>query len=473
MNWVVKSFALLLGLGTLLPPAIVPAAFGQITQHNKSTVLPIAAGGKLKMLYDARQRPQTVLMRGRVYIVFNGDAQPSKNGNGSAYPMLAIYDIETREFSQAVRLSDKRSTDHHDSPIIWADKNKHLHVLFGCHKTPGTHLVSVSPASEAGTELAWREATQIAPKLSYPSVFRIAGDRELIYYRTDGHTSSWTYRISDDCGQSWVGPPTDVTDLDCKGRLDWSSYQTKIASSDGSSLHVVFTDYDDNKHSPTPERFYNPRYGQEVSNEWKYNLSYLRIDLQTQQAYNSTGKLLTLPIDIAYSKEHCEIWDTDFRGAGVPPAVALNQKGEPGFLHVLSGATVRNHHYFYVRKVDGEWLKTPIVESNHQWNSGHLSCDAEGRLHAFVIVGPGYLEGGYMDKHGGGQIEEWISEDNGESWRFRRKVSPTAAKYEGWRFNNVQPVIRSDNTQVEGMFVFYGWKSQNDPDAVAFLFHER
>ena len=70
-------------------------------------------------------------------------------------------------------------------------------------------------------------------------------------------------------GRTWAGPEKDVTDLDSKGKLDWSSYQTKIPSKDGKHLHVVFTDYDDNKNSPDPKRFYNPRYAQLVSNEWK------------------------------------------------------------------------------------------------------------------------------------------------------------------------------------------------------------
>ena len=100
-------------------------------------------------------------------------------------------------------------------------------------------------------------------------MFQVSGNRELIYYRTDGHTSSWTYRISEDNGRTWTGPDNDVTDLDGNGRLDWSSYQTKLPSKDGKFLHVVYTDYDDNKHSPDPKRFYNPRYKQKVSNSWK------------------------------------------------------------------------------------------------------------------------------------------------------------------------------------------------------------
>ena len=439
-------------------------------KHASGNVLPFGEAGKFKMLYDARQRPQSVYLNDRLYIVYNGDAKPSGSGKGSARPMLITYDPEDRTFSPPERLGP-RATDHHFSPIIWADEDNYLHVLHGCHKTLGTHLVSEQPVDRGRTRIAWQKAPQIAPRLSYPSVFRISDARELIYYRTDGHTSSWTYRISEDNGITWYGPEQDVTDLDMKGRVDWSSYQTKLPGKDGKFLHVVFTDYDDNKHSPAPERFYNPRYDQEVSNEWKYNLYYVKIDLQTHEVRNAEGKTLQTPIDIEYSKANCQIWDTEWRGAGVPPAVSLNKEGEPTFLHVLSADDVRSHRYYYVRRENGRWGQTPICSSSHQWNSCHLRHD-DDTIRAYVVAGEEYLEGGYMDRHGGGRIEEWTSRDQGTSWKKRRILSPTGDHYTGWRFNNVQAVVRSDGSEVEGMLLFYGWNDSEAPKAKAFLVHE-
>ena len=460
----------------------LPAQFPASTQSEpapeiagvqaKTAPLKFAEGGKFKMLYDARQRPQAVLLCGRVFIVFNGDAKGSSNEKGRAYPMLTSYDMSSREFTVPVRLAKGSSSDHHDSPIIWADRANHLHVLYGCHKTPGVHLISQSPVQASTGHVTWRKAAQIAPKLSYPCVFRMAGGKDLICFRTDGHTSSWTYRVSTDNGRTWAGPPLDVTDLDSKGRLDWSSYQTRIAGPDRRFLHVAYTDYDDNKHDVDPQRFYNPKYDSLVSNEWKYNLSYLKIDAETGAVYNSDGARLKTPIDIDTSKQLCEIWDTQWRGAGVPPSVALNEQGEPAFLHVLSGDSLSEHSYYYVRKVDGQWRKTLITNSSHQWNSGHLECDPSGVLHAYVVVGPGYLEGGYMDRHGGGQIEEWTSANGGETWEMRRLFSPSDARYDGWRFNNVQPVVNADGTPVNGMWIFYGWMDETKPKASAFLVDE-
>ena len=380
-------------------------------------IIPFGTNGKFKMLYDARQRPQAVFLKGNLFVVYNGDGSPTKNEKGKAYPMFISYDPAKRIFSEPIRLSETSESDHHFSPIIWADENDHLHVLHGCHRTPGTYLVSKRPIGAEADAITWKKMPAIAPKLSYPTVYRIHGDKEVIYYRTDGHTSSWTYRISSNNGKTWSGPERDVTDLDAKGRLDWSSYQVKIPSRDGKRLHVVFTDYDDNKNSPAPQRFYNPRYDHLVNNEWKYNLSYLSIDLRTHAVYNADGGPIDTPVDVGSAKAHCRIWDTAWRGAGIPPVICLDGKDKPSFLHVLSGKNIRSHHYYYVHRKKGRWEQTLIRSSNHQWNSGYLSRDAKGTLHAYLIVGDGYLEGGYMDKarrrpdrgmdfHGQGQFME-------------------------------------------------------------------
>lgn len=435
-------------------------------------ILPFGVNGKRNMLYDSRQRPQSVLLNGRVYIVYNGDATPTKNKKGNAYPMLITYDPQARMFTEPVRIGPK-SSDHHFSPIIWADESDYLHVLHGCHRTPGTHLISAEPVVRGTSKLRWKEAPRIAPKLSYQTVFPVYDEKEVIAYRTDGHTSSWTYRISDDNGKTWVGPEQDVTDLDIKGRTDWSSYRTVLPSRDGRYLHMVYMDYDDNKTQPNPDRFFNSRYDKRVSNEWKYNLHYVKIDLATHNVTNADGEVLQTPIDIDYSRKECLIWDTEWRGAGIPPVIALDAEGDPTFLHILSEGNLKTHGYYYVRRENGEWLQTRIHPSNHNWNGGYLVHSADGVIHAYLITGEGYLEGGYMDGRGGGSVEEWCSKDNGRTWNKSRDLTPDRKQYPGWRFNHVQPVVHPDGTLVKGMLLFYGWQENDNPTATAFLLDEK
>jgi len=303
-------------------------------------------------------------------------------------------------------------------------------------------------------------------------MYRIYDKKELVYYRTAGHTSSWTYRITDDKGKTWTEPAKDVTDMDINGRFEWSSYQCKLPSQDGRFLHVVFIAYDDNK-SDDPKRYYNPRYKHEVSNGWKYNLYYVKIDLQTHDVTNYDGESMKTPIDIDQADAKCRIWDTNWRGAGVPPTIILDENGNPAFLHALSGDTIKDHQYYYVRRAEGKWKKTPITRSNHQWNSCHLARDDYGTLHAYLIVGDRYLDtGGYMDSYGGGSVEAWISADKGNTWKKQKDLTPDKSRYPGWKYNNIQPVTRPDGSCVDGMLLFYGWKDKESPEAKAFLLHE-
>jgi hypothetical protein len=117
----------------------------------------------------------------------------------------------------------------------------------------------------------------------------------------------------------------------------------------------------------------------------------------------------------------------------VPPALSLDDNGNPEILHVLSEETIETHGYYYVRFVDGEWQNTRITSSNHQWNSGYLKRDKKGHLHAYVIVGEGYQDKeGINYSHGGGRIEHWLSKDQGNTWDRHRDITPDSDKYPGW-----------------------------------------
>ncbi len=449
------------------------AKMSPMQERQKAVQVPMAfgEGGQIKMLYDRRQRPQSIYLNGKVHIVFNAGGENGAPPKSPTKPMAITYDPSTREFSDAVTLGPG-DDDHHYGPFIWADEDNYLHVLHGCHSTPGTHLISQQTGSLGSSLDDWGLGPQIAPKISYPTVYRIYNKKELTYYRTAGHISSWTYRITSDKGKTWIGPAKDVTDMDIKGRFEWSSYQCTLPSQDGRFLHVVFIAYDDNRKN-YPQRYYNPRYKHEVSNGWKYNLYYVKIDLQTHDVTNFDGESMKTPIDIDQADAKCRIWDTKWRGAGVPPTILLDENGDPAFLHVLSEETTESHNYYFVRRANGEWKKTPIAPSSHQWNSCHLARDDYGTLHAYLVIGDGYLDtGGYMDRYGGGSVEEWISCDKGNTWKKERDLTPDKTKYLGWKFNNIQAVTKSDGSVVDGMLLFYGWKDKESPEAKAFLLHE-
>lgn len=455
-----------------------------VQSFAEQTLQCFGQGGQIKMLYDSRQRPQAVYLNDKLHIVFNGGGKPGDKPKAKTKSMAVTYDPLSRTFSEIVTIG-KASSDHHDGPVIWADTEERLHVFYDWHHTLGTHLISNEPRS-IGTSLDdWREAPVPAPKMSYPWMSRIYYNKQLVFYRTDGHYSSWTYRITSDNGRTWEGPENDLTDLDIKGGkdTDWSIYTAKAVSRDGNTLHVGFIAYDDYKRPVSSEeiasgkldkrRQHNPLYGsRKVS--YKYNLYYVKVDLRTHRVTNDKGERLQTPIDLLTANTKCMIWDTKWRGGGIVPSIMVDEDDQVSFLHNISDVQHETSlDYYYVRFDNGAWKHTRITDSNHEWNSGHLAKSADGTLRAYVITGKGYLDSdGYMDKHGGGNIEEWISTDQGNTWKKARDLTPDRTKYPGWKYNDVQPVKRPDGTEVEGMLLFYGWKDKNAPEARAFLLHE-
>ncbi|MBT3604490.1 MAG: hypothetical protein HN521_15650 [Candidatus Latescibacteria bacterium] len=475
--------------GVLLPCFLVSLfAYGGHAMDTEKktdfTVVPFGSGGQLKMIYDRRQRPQAIYMNGKVYIGYNGGAPLDATEREKTYPFVIAFDPDTKSVSSPIQLDTKGSRDQHYCPVVWADNNDFLHILFGCHRTPGTHLVSDKMASIGNSVEDWSAGPEIRNSLSYPTVYHISDNRQVIYFRTGEHRSSWSYLISDDEGKTWSGPENDVTDLNMGGETaqvddpidlnEWSSYHTCLPSKDGKFLHVVFCSYDDNKKN-VPEKFYNPRYETKKNLGLKYNLYYVKINLQTHEVKNFDGETVKAPIDIDNANAKCMIWDTEWRGAGVPPDIAIDGNDNPVFLHVLSEDTPETYNYYYVRYVNNEWKQTVIAPATDDWNSCYLRRDDGGALYAYLIVGDHkFIKGklGKMDSRGGGDIEEWVSTDNGNRWEKVRDLIPSAPEYDGWKFNNIQPIKDEKGNIKEGMFLFYGWKDSELSKAKGFLIVE-
>jgi len=469
-------------LFTLLATTFInPFSGAQEVIKTDYEVFPFGERGQIKTTYDARQRPNCVYINGKVYLAFNAGADAGKTGKSKTKPMAVTFDVASEKFSSIVTLGVE-SSDHHDGPVIWADMEEKLHIFYGWHHDLGKHLVSNEPLSIGSSLSDWAMSTAPSSKMSYPWMRRIYDNKQLVFYRTDGHYSSWTYRITSDDGKSWEGPENDVTDLDIELGMDtdWSIYPGKAVSNDRNYLHIGFFAYDDYKRLRSPEeiasgeldktRLHNPLYdNRKVS--YNYNLYYVKVDLRTHEVMNYKGDAIQTPIDLSTANSKCMIWDTEWRGGSIVPSLLVDGNDQLSFLHNLSDVQHEDSlDYHYVRFVEGVWKHTRITESNHEWNSGHIAEDADGTLHAYVITGEGYFNSdGYMDKHGGGNIEEWISTDKGDSWTMLQDITPDPVLYPGWKFNNVQAVKKPDGSIVEGMLLFYGWKHPDDPEGKAFL----
>jgi len=457
------------------------------SQENKKIdyqTLSFGQSGQLKMIYDRRHHPQAVFLNNKVFLVYNGGDSTNTEGKDKTYPFVISFDPGKELLSPTIKLGTKGSSDHHYCPIIWADNNDHIHVLSGNHSTAGTHIISKKSADIGKSAEDWSIAPQVRNSLSYPTVYNIYDNKKVIYFRTGEHRSSWTYLISGDEGKTWSGPKKDVVDLNMGGETqeennkiglpEWASYQTCLPSKDGKFLHLAFCYYDDNK-SNIPEKFYNPRYRTVKNLDFKYNLYYVKINLLSHEVKNFAGEDVKTPIGLAEADYRCKIWDTNWRGVGIPPDIIIDENNNPAFLHMLSEDTPEMFNYYYVRYANNQWIETVIAPSNHFWNSSYLKLDGKGVLHAYLIgVNNKYSMGkSRMDSYGGGNIEEWCSYDKGNTWKMVQDLTPKSAEFSGWKYNNIQPINDPKGNAKEGMFLFYGWKDGKGPDPKAFLLYRK
>ena len=66
------------------------------SRQDVAQPMAFGAGGQIKMLYDRRQRPQSIYLNGKVHLVFNAGADPDGPPKSRTRPMAVTYDPPAR-----------------------------------------------------------------------------------------------------------------------------------------------------------------------------------------------------------------------------------------------------------------------------------------------------------------------------------------------------------------------------------------
>ncbi|MDA0347872.1 MAG: BNR-4 repeat-containing protein [Verrucomicrobia bacterium] len=438
--------------------------FGQSVSHAKVTSF--ANNGTLKMFYDNRMYPQAVVVDETMFAVWRG---------ADGHPFVISYDLKKREFSKSLNLmvgyedeADLRhyERDHHLAPVIWSDSDNYLHVLHGCHRTKGMHLISAKP----GSAERWVRGPDISESISYPKVHRIYNDQILIYSRLSGHLGYWWYHISGDGGRTWDELPKPAINLsgepqDGKWASFSGSYNTTAVSADGKRLHIAFI-------WKVEDPVFNTRYNEILHDHTqRYNLYYLYVDLPSGKAYNIQGEEVELPVRKKTADEKLLVWDTDERPAVAGPSISLDKDDKPHFLLPVSDEDdILRSHFYFVSHEQNEWRTVQITKTLHPFNSSYLEQAEDGVYHATMITGSGekVIEEG-MDEYGYGLgIEHWTSADDGASWEKEKDLSPVR----GMHYQNIQYISNAMKEPMKNMLLFYGWDGRENPGE-AFLWDGR
>lgn len=409
---------------------------------DQSTVQPFACYGAEKMFYDLRMGPQLIRDGDLLYIAYQANAEEIY-----ADPYILTYDMVKEEYSAPVQIgqAERYAFDHHLCPVIWLDAEGYIHALFNCHGYSGTHRISVRPRDIS----AWRDWPAIFGSISYPHIFKRPDGTVVLYARAFGHMGYWYYAISPDGGYTWSAPVC-VVDFDQNPTTDeecWAgSYHTAQLSEDGRLLHVGFTYFDERG----IWKFVHPRYGRKPSVNTRYNTYYLSIDLDTGSIRNLRGDMLKTPLNYRQA-EVCKIHDSGDCLTMMPCMLLGPRPQDVSFLTVVTGETEWACTFRYMRYVHGELRVSDITTTNTTWSGCRLYRDGH-ELVAMLISGK---TDGSLYTYGAGELEEWRSSDEGDTWRMARRYVPV----EGELYNN--PIFaesaRSSGVIYPNIMAFYGW----------------
>jgi len=385
---------------------------------------PLAEFGSEKMIYDLRMGPQAVADGNRVIVVYQGG-----EGVPVGHPHVAVYDRALRRWSPGFRVGEAAGRDHHFAPILWRDGRQLWHILYNCHFSPGTHLVSRRPEDPT----AWQPAPAIAPSISYPTVWTLSGGRRLLFYRVEGHLGYWVYRLSRDGGATWEAERL-LLDFSYQARDEvdrWAGeYASLAVDPDGSTVHLGFSRW---FHCELLKR---------------YSLYYLQLDPETGRLTSSAGEDLTPPVN-RRAAEACKVHDTGWELTNFP-ALAADGHGRVAMIAPISQDDPWRCRFHCFVFDGGAWRHTEIVDTDNVWNAARIVSFTGRRLVADLVVGHGKGEECF---YGGGELQRWTSDDGGRSWQAGMCFVPRP----GLLYNNPSAVRTVEGGFLEGAFVFYGW----------------
>ncbi len=416
---------------------------------NQVKPLSFARYGSEKMFFDSRMGPQALHHNEVIYIVYQANEQGI-----AAHPHMIAYNCITRSWSKPVKLGENPAEyDHHFAPILWIDANERLHVLYGCHLTPGTHLVSRKPREIE----EWEEGPPIAKSISYPTVVQASDNRHVLFYRALGHLGFWNFRVSNDGGFSWSSAKR-LIDFDRDPRDDndadsWAgSYPSVSAGVDGRSLHIGFVYFDERKRK-------HPFYTIRPRSRTRYNLYYLRLDIDSGEIYNIDGDKVATPVNRGQAERTCLVWDTGHELSNMP-SVTIDQQNNPYFLLPVSDQSPWRSRFYFVARRNGKWERVPLIDTNNTWAGCLLQADGLKNFIAYMVSGDPKDETLF---YSGGLIEKWHSGDGGVTWHREQVLVPEP----GLLYSNPKPVHRSGGGYLKDHVLFFGWNGPGSIEADA------
>lgn len=369
-------------------------------------------------------RPMAEYRSGRTYFTWV---------DGGWHVRVAYFDHTTNRVSAPVTLYTLPDNDGHRTPSMLIDDEGYIYVFYGSHGDDTLGKRTTNPLDIT----SWTACAPIVGSTTYPQPHQLEEDyvlvlhrlgRDLSVLRSNNKGASWFSQVK--IVEAPAGPPT----------VGVYSISVSETGDFPRKLHVVWTTLN-------------------FSTQVRKHLWYA----QTTDGLNwsrSNGTPYTLPI-AAESAE--KIFDSgtdqvntqDIQLDSAGNVYVLVSHGENGG----NDAALGGPWYFkLVKKVAGVWTDFSVgAVGDHQFDNGCLDIVADSDFRAYLPTAAS------QENEDGGNVEEWQSTDQGETWTKIATLTSDVLSHNGMKgVRNGQPEFRTfwsygDSTGLSDVTMyFYG-----------------
>lgn len=350
------------------------------------------------------------------------------NGYSPASVVVGYYDHAARKVGGVLRIIDLPDGDGHRNPTIHLDAAGHL-LVFANGKNSATWIKKTVRPRDI-SEWAW--SASIPGENTYSQPHELVPGQLTVFTRI-GPSWGWAYRRSLNAGASWGAAVTVVAPAN--PAVD-SVYA--LTASRAGTVHMAWTVLDG-------------------SVQKRQNIWYARSAGGVAWA-RSDGTALSLPIEARTGAEL--VFDSGSDQVNTQD-LRIDSNGEPLIL-VSHGSVPGAWSWKLLKRKAGVWQAFDIgAIGDRQFDCGGLILDSDTRLRALLPTGLGAVAG-----EDGGNIEEWLSEDGGESWVPNRTLT-------GDRLNHNHVKVVAGGQPGFRAFWSYGDPRTAGPAVLKFLDEER
>ncbi len=352
--------------------------------------------------YTAKHRPFAIYDKesDKTFFCFGG----TDAANSTLFHNVSYYNHRNGKIANPTIVLDKNTTDAHDNPVISLDGNGFVWVFSTSHGTTRPSYIYKSSKPHDITKFERVYSTEMVRGIKQP--FDNFSYFQVHYIKGKGFFAFFT-RYQAEFAKRVIGFNTS------KDGCTWNEWKKiayieeghyGISGENNGRISIAFNYHPDGK-----------------GLNYRTNLYYLETSDFGKSWFAANGEALELPLtevknkalvhDYGSEKLNCYLKDMNYDEKGHPLILVISSKG-------YQSGPGNDPRTWEVFRYNDTWIKNKITTSDNNYDMGslYIAPDGQWRLIAPTQTGP-------QAYNPGGEVEMWISNDRGNSWKNEKSIT--------------------------------------------------